>query len=149
MIKERYQVIQFPVIHPAFYAERALADGRQADLGRNIFTHVCVKTQTLEARRREDNGVVLPFFQLSQPRVDISPELMDHKVGPQVHELRLSPETARADVGALGQVLEREVMQRDQRVSRVLTLCNGAEMQTVGKERRHVLHTVDGDVDLP
>src|SRR3990172_2657716 len=60
-IKKDCQVVQFPIIHPAFYAERALAYGRQADFRRNVFRDVISKAETLEARRREDNGIELSF----------------------------------------------------------------------------------------
>ena len=58
----------------------------------------------------------------------------------------LTSQAAGADPGTGGQIFEGKVISGDQYISRIFTFGNGADAQTVGQYRRHVLHAVHGQI---
>src|SRR5512143_2634781 len=106
MIEKSDEVVQFPVVDPAFYTERALADSRQADPGVDVFRHVLGKPEPLDPCCSKDDGIELAFLELPEPRVHVPAQLMNHEVRAHVHELGLAPEAARTNIRSFGQVFE-------------------------------------------
>ena len=86
--------------------------------------------------------------QLLDTGVDVSPERFDREVGPVGEQLGTATETGGADRRSLREVGKRRTPGRDQHVLRWAALGDARDHQVGGLVGRHVLHRVDGGVQL-
>src|SRR6185295_4599646 len=84
----------------------ALTDGGQGDLERQAFADPAAVAEALQARRRQDEGVVLAGVELLQARVHVPAKGGDLQVGPTVEELTDAAQGRRPHPRALRQVVE-------------------------------------------
>jgi hypothetical protein len=95
----------------------------------------------------EQDGVIVAVHQLAQAGVDVAADGRERQVGPGGPEEGHPPRAAGADPGAMGQLVKRPSVGRDQRIARVLAAGDGHQVQPGRRPRRHVLEAVDRQVD--
>jgi hypothetical protein len=86
--------------------------------------------------------------QLLDARVDVAAERFDRQVGARDEQLCPPAEAGRADRRALGELVERAAVGRDQHVSGRGALGDAGDDQLRRPVGRHVLHRVDRRVEL-
>ena len=86
-------------------------------------------SKPVKTGRGKHDGVVLPFVELTQPRVYVSANGLDHQIGPRRTKLRLTPKTARADQSPLGKFAERsDSPASHKRIAHVFSFADGADL---------------------
>ncbi len=103
--------------------------------------------QTVQARGRENNGIVVTGFEFPQPRVDIATERMNLQIWTQRHQLRLPSQTAGANVRLLRQRVNARELHRAKHVARIFAGRNGGNFEIGGQLRGQILQAVHGEVN--
>src|SRR5262249_32838899 len=97
MFQHANGLICLAVVGPGFDRERSLADGRNHYAWIDPLCNSLAKPEPHQSGRSQDDRIECPFIQFSQPGLDITAELREKKIRPQVPELRCTSETARPD----------------------------------------------------
>ncbi len=129
-------------------ADDALAQRRQPILGIEHLRGASGETETLETREREENRVHFALVELSQPRIDIAAQQHDVEIGTGARGLRVAAHGGRAETSALRQIGQRLGLVGEERFAGILAFEKGAERQARRQGGRHVLHRMDGEIDL-
>src|SRR5207245_994663 len=130
------------VIRAAFERQGPLPDGRQADVRRQVFGHALAPTQPLDARRREDDPVILAGLEFPQPGVEVAPQDLDGQIGAVVQELCLAAQTAGPNPGTRREPLQGHLGERDEDIPWIVPFRNRQDLQLGGQTRRDILHDV-------
>ncbi len=163
MVQRCNKVIDKFVIHPAFNPYSSLPYRGEAYLKGENLGYPILQAKPFNSCCGKYYRVKPPFIKLSQSRIEVSPKLLNPKIGPDAQQLTRPPKTACPDCGALGQTIKilnfelyrirrlattRILNLGYERVPRIFPFTNDREMEAPGKFRGHVLHTVDRDIGL-
>src|SRR5947209_5722457 len=106
------------------------------------------KTQPVQARGCENDGIELAFVELAQARVDVAANRLKSQVGAGGANLRLAAQAARADERIVRQITKTlNAGVRHQRVAHVFAFADGADVQAGGKLGRQIFQAVNREVD--
>ena len=134
------------VVVAALDSERALPDRRQRDLGLENPGRAMLETEPDEPGAREHDGVALAFVHLAEPGVDVAAHRDDLEIGTRRAKADCPTQAARADLGALGELLETAVLRRDEHITGILSRRDAGDEEAGGKYARHVLDGVHGKI---
>ena len=116
----RARTARSPRRRPALDAERALADGRERDLGERISVARSPQPSRLSPASASTTASTLPSLHLAQPGVDVAAQRLgaQSRAGPRGSHR--APQARGADARARRQLSERLPRAGDQRVARIL-----------------------------
>nr|POF14072.1 hypothetical protein CFP56_03096 [Quercus suber] len=144
------------VVFARLDAERALADRVQhatVGLGQ-VRGDALAHAEASEACDRKDDGAVFAVgsVEFGQPRADVAPHVGEAEMGVLPFQLGDAAQRGGADDAAFGElsqgfVLAGERGLNDERVARIFSLSDSTEDEVEGQLSRHVLETVDDQVE--
>ena len=126
------------------HRQRSLPHRRAHHRGIQQLRYAILPTQPAQAGRGQHDGVVLSRVQLAQAGVHIAADAFDLEIGPQRPQLRGATQGTGAHARALRQ---RRQASPHQRIARIFALGNSRQRETIRQIRRHVLQTVDRQID--
>lgn len=121
------------VAFPGFDGKSALSGSGQELVRRKKGGDTAFQAQAYEAGCGQDDGIVFPFIETGKARIDVAPEVGDHKVRPQVQQLGFTAQTGRTDDGAFGKVSKTLVADGDEGVFFVSPLRDSTQNQAAGE----------------
>ena len=137
------------VVGPGLDPQRPLAHRGKHQAQRQDLRNVLRQPQTVEAGLGQDNGLVVPFAQLPQARVDVAANVAHFQIAAMVEQLGPAAEAARPHHGAGRQEFQGAETVGDEHVGHRGPLGHGRQGQARHGFRRQVLQTVDRQVDPP
>jgi len=146
VVQRSQQAIDVGIVPAAFDADGALAHGRQAIFRSQVLGDARFQPQALQARRRQNDGVVALGFEFIQARAHVAAQVEHLAVGKTQFELALAAQAGGADAGAGRKVGQGSVTGGNEGVAGIFPLQDGGEMQAFGQFRRHVFDGVDREV---
>ncbi len=146
MIERRKQIAGARIVKAALNTDGALADGRQRYFRREGAGDTRVELQTLKARDRQNNGVVLAVVEFAQARADVAAQRTDDEVRAAGGYLTLATQAGGADDTARRHVVEAFILVGDKGVARIFALANSDQAQPFREFDRHVFHGVHRDI---
>ena len=136
------------IVLPALDADGALRDGRK-HFGRLYGRGGDVRhAQPVQPGHGKEGAGRDAVFEFLQSGLHIPPEFDDVEIGTAVQKLRLASEAGRADTRSGFQIGQGPATRGHEGVADVFAREVAIEHQPAGLVHRHVLHRVDGDVDL-
>ena len=133
---------------PGFEPDGALRQRRQHLLDRHDRRRGGAEAEPVEAGHRQECGSGHALPELAQPRLDIAAEGHDFEIGPEMQRLRRPPDRRGAEPRPPGQRQQRRRDRRDEGVAGILAGQHRRHHQAGRQLGRHVLHRMDGNVDL-
>ena len=127
--------------------DRTLCNGGQHVIGRNGATCHMGHAQTVQTGLCQKCGRGHTIRQLLETRLHIAAEFHDFQMREGIQQLRPAAQGGRADPRALGQVLERGRILRDEGIAHILARQVGVQQQACRLQNRHVLHRMHRNVD--
>ena len=130
------------VTRPALDRQGTLAHLGKHRRGRQDLGDTPGKAETFEGGESDDDGACLGH--LAEPRVDVSPELLETKVRPDPGQLRPSSRSSGCDVRSWTEIGEGAAHER---IPRIGPLGHGDDREVIGaRSRRQILGGMNGKV---
>src|SRR6266404_41567 len=149
IVKRRESIGNFCVFETRLNAESALADGRHADVRRKNLADTIAPAKTIESGFSEQDGIVFAAFDFAQTRVNVTAQIAYIKIGTQMTDLRLAPQTAGPHASSLTKRGKCFAFCGDDTVAGIFAATNHGEAETRGHVSRNIFYAVNGKIDLP
>lgn len=101
--------------------------------------------QAAQAGHRQQNGIVVAFFQLAETRIDVTADGLDDEIGPQNFKLSGTASGTRADNRTLSQIIEAAA---EKGIARIFALWDGGDRKSQRSFGGQVFEAVDGEIDV-
>src|SRR5258708_10198844 len=109
---------------------------------------LALASKAFQTSRCQHRGVIEAGSQLVDPRVHIASHLLELQPRVESAELRAAAWSARADGGARREPTRRDAVELHPGIARISAIEEGGQNEVVRNDRRYVLETVHGQVDL-
>src|SRR5690606_371320 len=106
-----------------------------------------LQLEALQPGERQHRSVNIPRLELAKTGLDIATEDLNVEVRAQLQSQRLAAERRRSELGALWQIFQPLYRATDENIADVFALQIDRNLQSIGKNRRHVLGGVNRKVD--
>ncbi len=107
------------------------------------------KAKPVQTRHRQKRSVRHPVIQLFHPGLHVAAKFHQLQIRAAMRQLRPPAQGRRSHNGGLRQINKRGKARRHEGIPHVLTREIGVKDQPVGLQGGHVLHRMDGNIDLP
>jgi len=149
IVEGRHPVQHIGPVGPDFDAQGALARSGQGLFRGQNGPDTVFHPQTDEARRRQDNGVVLAFVQLAHPGIQIAPQALDLQMGILGPQNGLTAQAGGAHHGPVRQLVQAGVLGGNKGVPGIFPGGNGGQGKAFRHIHGHVFEGMDGQIGRP
>ncbi len=131
---------------PDHDCQRSLPRRRQPASRIQVFRDLLGPSESVDPGCRQNDGIEIPLFQLSDPGVHVAADVAHLDVGPHAPQQCSATERARSDPSPSGETVEGDSFPAapDQDVSSVFPFRDGADRDPLGKLSGQVLQGMDG-----
>lgn len=135
------------VVSPTDDRDHPLAHCRQDERRIQSLRNAGRMTEAFETRNRQNDPIEGPGLELSQPCVDVPPQIVHPEIGIAGKNLCAPAETAGSDTGGWGHFRKGTTI-GDKRIAGVRTRKDGRDHKTFGQLEWNVLQAVNCKIDV-